>query len=250
MGVIKLRVSQAFISTPHPYLPPQGGKELRWGLRAVAYFCMRVVAGILFIIVLITGALAADFTAQVIVVMDGDTVMVLHDKRKITIRLAGIDAPEKLQTFGPESQKSLTELVLRREVRVTPTAIDDYGRVIGVLRAGGMNVNEEQLRRGMAWEYSQYHSDKSLVALQGEAQRARRGLWAGANPVAPWEFRKTHAPTREALAQTNVCGGKHYCSQMVSCEEAKFYLNRCKVKSLDRNEDGVPCEKLCAPANK
>jgi endonuclease YncB( thermonuclease family) len=250
MGVKKLRASRAFIPTPHPYLPPQGGKEFLWCLRDVAYFCIRAVAGILFILVLVTGAHAADFTAQVIVVMDGDTVMVLHDKRKITVRLAGIDAPEKLQAFGAEAQKSLAEMVLRKEVRVTPTAVDDYGRVVGVLRADGMNVNEEQLRRGMAWEYSQYHSDKSLIALQSDAQRAQRGLWAGANPVAPWEFRKTHAPTREVLAQTNVCGGKHYCSQMVSCDEAKFYLNHCKVKSLDRNEDDVPCEKLCVPANK
>ena len=190
---------------------------------------------------------AADFTAQVIVVMDGDTVMVLHGKRKVTVRLAGIDAPEKLQAFGAEAQKSLAELVLRKEARVTPTAVDDYGRVVAVLRVGRANINEEQLRRGMAWEYSRYHSDKALIALQSAAQRARRGLWAGANPVAPWAFRKTHAPTRDALARTNVCGGKHYCSQMVSCGEAKFYLHRCKVKSLDKDGDGVPCEKLCMP---
>ena len=216
----------------------------------MVYFCIRAVARILFIFVLITGAHATDFTAQVIVVMDGDTVMVLHDKRKVTIRLAGIDAPEKLQAFGAEAQKSLAGMVLRKEVRVTPTAVDDYGRVVGVLWAGNMNVNEEQLRRGMAWEYSQYHSDKALIALQSDAQHAQRGLWAGANPVAPWEFRRTYAPTREVLAQTNGCGAKHYCAQMVSCDEAKFYLNHCKVKSLDRNEDGVPCEKLCAPSRK
>jgi hypothetical protein len=32
---------------------------------------------------------------------------------------------------------------------------------------------------------------------------------------------------------------------MASCEEAKFYLSRCGVGSLDGNKDGVPCEKLC-----
>ncbi|HCP35341.1 MAG TPA: hypothetical protein DIT94_13190, partial [Deltaproteobacteria bacterium] len=28
-------------------------------------------------------------------------------------------------------------------------------------------------------------------------------------------------------------------------EEALFHLSECKRKSLDRNKDGVPCEKLC-----
>ena len=188
---------------------------------------------------------AETFVAQVIVVLDGDTVMVLHDKKKTTVRLAGIDAPEKLQAYGPASRDALAALVLRKEVRVTAKAVDDYGRVVGWLQVGNINVNEEQLRRGMAWEFSHYHSDKSLIAMQAEAQRARRGLWAAANPVPPWEFRKTHAPTREQAALSTACGKKHYCSQMVSCDEAKFYFTQCRVKSLDKNNDGVPCENLC-----
>ncbi len=196
---------------------------------------------------LATGARAESFDAQVIVVLDGDTVMVLHDNKKTTIRLAGIDAPEKLQAAGAASRDALAALVLRKAVRITPKAVDEYGRVVGLVQAGNINVNEEQLRRGWAWEYSQYHADKALIELQAEAQRARRGLWAAANPVPPWEFRKTHAPTREQAALGTACGKKHYCSQMVSCDEAKFYLTQCRVKSLDKNNDGVPCENLCRP---
>ena len=32
---------------------------------------------------------------------------------------------------------------------------------------------------------------------------------------------------------------------MSSCEEAMFHLNQCGRKSLDRDKDGVPCEKIC-----
>ncbi|MEI6221697.1 MAG: excalibur calcium-binding domain-containing protein [bacterium] len=41
------------------------------------------------------------------------------------------------------------------------------------------------------------------------------------------------------------CAGKTTCGQMISCTEAKYYLNACGVKRLDGNKDGVPCESLC-----
>lgn len=41
------------------------------------------------------------------------------------------------------------------------------------------------------------------------------------------------------------CGSKTKCSQMASCEEAYFYLNKCGVRSLDRDKDGIPCESIC-----
>ena len=42
-----------------------------------------------------------------------------------------------------------------------------------------------------------------------------------------------------------VCGTKRYCKQMSSCEEARFYLEKCGLTRLDRDGDGVPCEALC-----
>ena len=41
------------------------------------------------------------------------------------------------------------------------------------------------------------------------------------------------------------CGAKKFCKEMKSCEEALFHLQQCKRKSLDRDQDGIPCEKLC-----
>jgi len=38
---------------------------------------------------------------------------------------------------------------------------------------------------------------------------------------------------------------KRYCNQMKSCDEAKFYLSKCGIRSLDRDQDGKPCESLC-----
>ena len=94
---------------------------------------------------------AETFTAKVIVVMDGDTVMVLREGQKIKIRLANIDAPEKEQPFGKQSRDSLLEMVGKKQVQIDSQAVDQYGRLVGLISVDGLNVNEEQVRRGMAW---------------------------------------------------------------------------------------------------
>jgi cold shock CspA family protein len=38
------------------------------------------------------------------------------------------------------------------------------------------------------------------------------------------------------------CEGKIYCSQMTSCDEAKFYLHNCPGTKIDSDNDGEPCE--------
>ena len=38
---------------------------------------------------------------------------------------------------------------------------------------------------------------------------------------------------------------KMYCSEMTSCEEAKYYLNICWILRLDQDSDWIPCESLC-----
>lgn len=202
------------------------------------------------------GAQGETFMARVIAVPDGDTVTVLHGNRKTSIRLLGIDAPEIKQPWGSESRASLIKLVLRKDVRATTRAVDDYGRVVATLEVGGtpgiplVNVNQEQLRRGMAWADPFHHSDPHWMAMQKQAQQARLGLWHQANPQPPWAYRRGEGRATSEPPQVtpkgNACGSKRYCSQMVSCEEARFYLSACGLSRLDRDGNGVPCESLCS----
>lgn len=46
------------------------------------------------------------------------------------------------------------------------------------------------------------------------------------------------------------CEGKRTCKEMDSCEEARFYLTQCSRDSLDRDNDGVPCESICGGKKK
>lgn len=193
-------------------------------------------------------AQAADFSGKVIAVLDGDTLLVLRGGKPVKVRLAEIDAPETAQPYGAASQQSLAALVLDKQVSVASRAVDDYGRLVAVVSIGAINVNQEQVRRGMAWEYSRFRNKRELLTLQRDAQQAGRGLWAG-EAIAPAQWRKQHprVPTSPRVSDGAACGNKKYCSDMISCAEARHYLADCGVVTLDGNGDGVPCEKLCVP---
>lgn len=203
---------------------------------------------------------AEIFNAKVIAVLDGDTVLIAQSgKRPSKVRLAEIDAPEKAQPFGMKSRQALVDQVLKREVRVETVATDKFGRLVAQLQIDGRSINQQQVRSGMAWEYSYFHRDKRYIALQQEAQQARRGLWSQPEPTPPWEWRKAHSDTgqgvqRKAPSSNSsadfTCASKHRCAQMRSCDEAHYYLTHCHLTVLDKDGDGIPCPTLCIPSKR
>lgn len=141
---------------------------------------------------------AASFSGKVIAITDGDTIVVLaEDRQQIKIRLAEIDAPEKTQAFGTESKHSLSDMCFRKESVVDIAGKDRYGRTIGRVHCftlgenTGIEANTEQVRRGMAWVFDRYATDRAtLYRIQDDARAARRGLWADSAPIPPWDWRK------------------------------------------------------------
>lgn len=133
----------------------------------------------------------------VVRVSDGDSITVLDaDKRQHKIRLQGIDAPEKAQAFGQKSKESLANMVYQKTVQVHWTKKDRFGRTVGQVLLGGVDVCLEQVKRGMAWHYKAYQREQKAAdrALYDRAQtRAREqgvGLWQDRAPVEPWAFRR------------------------------------------------------------
>ena len=156
---------------------------------------MRVLAACL---LFATSCHAANIDGIVVGVADGDTVTVLDaDKVQHKIRLSGIDAPEKSQAYGNQSKESISDLVYFKAVTVETEKKDRYGRDVGKVLVNGVDVNLEQVQRGFAWHYKAYEreqsaNDRKLYDLtENEARAARRGLWRDAEPIPPWEFRKT-----------------------------------------------------------
>jgi endonuclease YncB( thermonuclease family) len=61
----------------------------------------------------------STFTAKVIGVTDGYTIVVLtEDKQQIKVRLEGIDCPESNQDFGNKAKQATADLCFQKEVRV------------------------------------------------------------------------------------------------------------------------------------
>ena len=132
----------------------------------------------------------ADFTGKVVAVADGDTITVLRDREQVKVRLLEIDAPEKAQAFGNRSKQSLSDLCFNKTARLDDKGKDRYGRTLARVYCDGVDANAEQVRRGMAWVYDRYVTDRGLYSIQDEARAAKRGLWADVNPVPPWEWRR------------------------------------------------------------
>ncbi len=150
----------------------------------------------MFILVLSVPALAWESRTKS--VPDGDSISVVNaDGVIVNIRLYGLDAPEGKQASGYQARRQLTKLVSRKNVHIEGIDTDRYGRTVALVRLDdGTLVNEAMVRAGLAWVYDQYcHREdicEYLRQAQTEARNARRGLWAGADPMPPWEWRKEH----------------------------------------------------------
>jgi endonuclease YncB( thermonuclease family) len=159
---------------------------------------------------LATSAKAEVLEGMVTGIADGDTLYVLDAGRvSHKIRLLGIDAPEQGQAFGERSKQSLARMTYRQAASVDWQARDAYGRILGRVRVAtadcqtaicpkNFDANLAQVRLGFAWwnkkfADSQFPGDaRAYEAAERQARTERAGLWADANPLPPWAWRRQH----------------------------------------------------------
>lgn len=142
------------------------------------------------------------FIGKAVSVSDGDTLHVLDDaKREHTIRLAGIDAPERKQDFGTVARDRLAELTKGKAVAVLAGKPDKYGRTLARIEVEGQDVGHRLVAEGLAWHYVRFSDDATLADAEAEARAARRGLWADKAPVPPWDWRASDKARKAAKRQ-------------------------------------------------
>lgn len=134
---------------------------------------------------------------RVVGVVDGDTVdIVTPSNEQIRIRVMGIDAPEKAQAFGHRSKQKMSDLVYGKDARVEFTKRDRYGRIVGKVIVNGRDAGLGLIDAGLAWHYKKYafeqpYGDRDSYAdAENNSRSSRIGLWADAEPIAPWDWRR------------------------------------------------------------
>ena len=138
------------------------------------------------------------------------------------IRLTGIDAPERGQSFGTKSKEHLSDAVAGEIVVMEYDKYDRYGRVLGKVLLSGEDVNLGQVRAGLAWHYKKYQGEQTVADrvtysdAEMDARRNKRGLWGDPEPMPPWDYRKAKRDRKKAMEaftiRSETLGKRYYLS--------------------------------------
>lgn len=131
-------------------------------------------------------------------VLDGDSLRVYDDQgQRVTVRLAGIDAPEKAQPYADRSRQHLRELLRDCRPQLQIHKRDRFGRAVAVATCDGRDLGLAQLEAGWAWHFRRYKNEQpaqerlAYARAEDRARESRRGLWRETAPTPPWVYRDT-----------------------------------------------------------
>lgn len=123
---------------------------------------------------------------------DGDTIKFFKAGKRISLRLANIDSPEKNQPFGLQATKHLQKL-LKNGVFLAKYMGDCFhGRAVAIIYD---NVNGEptDLCRQMVKDGMAYAEGQAYLADQIEAKDESLGMWVLEGNVLPKNHRKSES---------------------------------------------------------
>ncbi|HSH04955.1 MAG TPA: thermonuclease family protein [Anaerolineae bacterium] len=181
--------------------------------------------------------------ADVIQIIDGDTIDVLIDGQEYRVRYIGINTPERDAPFYAEATAANAALVGDQRVVLVKdiSETDPYGRLLRyVYLPNGYFVNEALMRQGWAaavvFEPDTMYAEQ-FAQLEAEAQAARLGMWADLPADAPagcarCDRNAYNCRDFDTQAEAQIC--YEFC-----WEEVGFDIHQ-----LDGGGDGVVCESL------
>lgn len=135
---------------------------------------------------------AQRFTYPFISVVDGDTIKIFFEWETHSVRLIGVDTPEKYSTrygyaecFWEEASQHLKDLLhwiteVEIEYDDSQGTYDKYWRILWYLFVHGENYNQKMIEDWYAREYTYktpYHYQKDFQYAQKQAELWNRWLW-------------------------------------------------------------------------
>ena len=118
----------------------------------------------------------------VIEVSNGDTLKLSNGK---TFRLYGVNAPEVKEPFFEEAKAFTENIVLGKEISFEQEAnykVDKFGRSLGYILVGGVNLNIELVRNGLARvvlyeKRAKIKYQDELLETEKIAKEKKVGVW-------------------------------------------------------------------------
>jgi micrococcal nuclease len=89
-------------------------------------------------------------------VIDGDTFVILYDGEPTSVRIWGINAPERSDLEGGAATHALKSLVEGKNVRIEfpeSRKRDNFGRLLCTVWVDGLDVGQELIKGGLAKPY-------------------------------------------------------------------------------------------------
>lgn len=141
-------------------------------------------------------------------VTDGDTLWVqsIDHSTWHRLRILGIDAPEICQPWGSEARQTLTALVAGCQLEIIEFGLDVYGRWLGRLHIGSIDVGQWMVAQGHAWSYRYLNQSSPYKQQELIAKNLKRGSFALSKPKIPQSFRKKYGSCR---LRHQVCVATH-----------------------------------------
>ena len=108
--------------------------------------------------------------------IDGDTVV----SSLGTIRLVGMDTPEKGECGFASATERMRNLVKDKDAQLTPDSMqelhDKYGRLLRYIEIDGVDIGELMLREGLAHVYLPLPSDRKKHYYRIEKTASEKGI--------------------------------------------------------------------------
>jgi endonuclease YncB( thermonuclease family) len=175
------------------------------------------------------------YEADVLRIIDGDTIDVEHNYKVYRIRVKGIDAPESNQPFGWESHKFLHELIGNTSVYISTTSTGFYDREISQIFDNDFtDISNVMIQNGYAWaDFENNKFDPEIKKMQDHAKKQKKGLWQDDNPIQPkiWRQHKmSMKPDEQKKLKNNK--SKYLKDNSISKKTEVFSLKRPPIPDM------------------
>jgi endonuclease YncB( thermonuclease family) len=144
------------------------------------------------------------FEAKLASLQDGDSFIAQSPFGRVSIRLSGVDAPERDQAYSAQARAQMQQLLQGRQLSITVLKKDQYQRLVAdvsvVVEGKTLDVGLEQIKAGLSWHFKRFAKEQAFetrlafTRAEEKAREQRLGLWKDLDgktpPEAPWDFRR------------------------------------------------------------